>query len=348
MEQVYLAEINIRQVRHLHNIKIELFQNEKKHLLLTGINGCGKTSVLKVIENSFFHVMGFMGQDWNEMSLDSNSDKIEIKSNLFHSIDGKELYKLYQEGRIILVYFPADRKYTLNKSNAVEAIDISKVKKITEKMNVSFGQLLVYLYVETSLEEMCFKIKLPDREEFGLDEMASGYEVLFDIFSEIVIRMEQQAHLKYEWENLFYACVHCNKIKGSGYDNIIDCTKEDPEEYITMRFNSYPENYVETSYRLNSAENKETRELLDKVYNGTGTPISEYEAKNLKKRISKELKEFTECVENYQDERDPKLRAVYWNDIKEMLNRESNFAGFKRSIVLQSEELMQCFGELMK
>lgn len=237
MEQVYLTEINIRQVRHLHNIKIELSQNEKKHLLLTGINGCGKTSVLKAIENSFFHVKGFMGQDWKEMSLDSNSDKIEIKSNLFHSIDGKELYKLYQEGRIILVYFSADRKYTLNKSKAVEAIDISKVKMITEKMNVSFGQLLVYLYVEKlfakekedkeavedvekwfewlqgalrelfdndqltlkfSLEEMCFKIKLPDREEFALDEMASGYEALFDIFSEIVIRMEQQAHLKYD------------------------------------------------------------------------------------------------------------------------------------------------------
>lgn len=30
-------------------------------------------------------------------------------------------------------------------------------------------------------------------------------------------------HLKYEWENLFYACAHCNKIKGSRYDHIIDC-----------------------------------------------------------------------------------------------------------------------------
>lgn len=147
------------------------------------------------------------------------------------------MYKLYQEGKIVLVYFSADRKYTMNKSRVVEAIDIHKVKMITEKMNVSFGQLLVYLYVEKlfakekedkekvedvekwfewlqdalrelfdndqlilkfSLEEMCFKIKLPDREEFSLDEMASGYEALFDIFSEIVIRMEQQAHLKYD------------------------------------------------------------------------------------------------------------------------------------------------------
>lgn len=238
MEQAYLTEINIRQVRHLQNIKIELSQNEKKHLLLTGINGCGKTSVLKAIGNSFLHVMlGLMGREYKEINLDSASDKIEIKSNLSHSIDGKEMYKLYLEGKIVLVYFPSDRKYTMNKSRVVEAIDIHKVKMITEKMNVSFGQLLVYLYVEKlfakekedkekvedvekwfewlqgalrelfgndqlilkfSLKEMCFKIKLPDREEFGLDEMASGYEALFDIFSEIVIRMEKQAHLKYD------------------------------------------------------------------------------------------------------------------------------------------------------
>ncbi len=237
MEQAYLTEINIRQVRHLQNIKIELSQYEKKHLLLTGINGCGKTSVLKAIENSFLHVMGFMGQDWKEITLDSSSDKIEIRSNLSNSIDGKEMYKLYQEGQIILVFFSADRKFTMDKSKVVEAIDIHKVKMLTEKMNVSFGQLLVYLYVEELfarekgdvetvedvekwfdwlqgalrelfdnnqlelifvLEEMCFKIKLPDREEFGLDEMASGYEALFDLFSEIVIRMEQQAHLKYD------------------------------------------------------------------------------------------------------------------------------------------------------
>ena len=242
MEQAYLTEIKIKQVRHLKDIRIELSQNEKKHLLLTGINGCGKTSVLKAIENSFFHVMSFNGgREWIEISLNSTSDQIEIKSNLSHDIDGKEMYRLYQKGRIILVSFGADRKYSQNKSKAVEAIDISKVKMSVEKMNVSFGQLLVYLYVKKlfakekedketvedvekwfewlqgalrelfdndrlilkfSLEEMCFKIKLPDREEFGLDEMASGYEALVDIFSEIVIRMEQQAHLKYDLPGL--------------------------------------------------------------------------------------------------------------------------------------------------
>ena len=63
MEQAYLTEINIRQIRHLQNIKIELSQNEKKYLLLTGINGCGKTIVLKAITQELLCCSG-SGRLW--------------------------------------------------------------------------------------------------------------------------------------------------------------------------------------------------------------------------------------------------------------------------------------------
>lgn len=155
-------------------------------------------------------------------------------------------------------------------------------------------------------------------------------------------------YLKYNWDNLFYACAHCNRIKGSQCDHIIDCTKDDPEKYIHIIFDSYPKHYVQVKDdRSYSSENSETRELLDKIYNGAGTAISEFEARNLKSKISEEIKEFTEYIENYFNESDNKLRTLYWERIKKMLSRESSFAGFKRSIVRESKELMQCFGELL-
>lgn len=86
MDQIYLTEINMRQVRHLRDVKIELSQNEKKHLLLTGINGCGKTSVLNAIISSLFQSHGFMGQTWNVVNLNHSSDKIQIKSNCIYRI----------------------------------------------------------------------------------------------------------------------------------------------------------------------------------------------------------------------------------------------------------------------
>lgn len=238
MEQIFLTEINILQVRHLRNIKIKLSQNEMKHLILTGVNGCGKTTVLDEISRQVgIHGWGFAGSEWPQFDFGVSSDKIRIRHSLSSGYDGKEMYESYEKGEFIQIYFPSDRKFEISKSKTVEVVDISKIKRPAERMNSSFGQLLIYLYfqkliamekgekekaedieswfnwlenalrelfenkhlkLELSLENMCFEIKLPDRKAFGLDEMASGYEALFHIFSEIVIRMENQAHLKYD------------------------------------------------------------------------------------------------------------------------------------------------------
>ena len=41
--------------------------------------------------------------------------------------------------------------------------------------------------------------------------------------------------LKYDWNNLFLACAHCNNTKSDKYDPIIDCTKENVEQLIAFR-----------------------------------------------------------------------------------------------------------------
>ena len=45
----YITKIKIKNVRHLENIEIPLSENELKHLILTGKNGSGKTSLLEAI-----------------------------------------------------------------------------------------------------------------------------------------------------------------------------------------------------------------------------------------------------------------------------------------------------------
>lgn len=49
MEEIFVTKLRINKVRHLENLEIPLSDTERKHLILTGKNGSGKTSVLEGI-----------------------------------------------------------------------------------------------------------------------------------------------------------------------------------------------------------------------------------------------------------------------------------------------------------
>lgn len=51
MENIFISDITIESVRHLKNITIPLSGGERKHLILTGKNGSGKTSVLEALSD---------------------------------------------------------------------------------------------------------------------------------------------------------------------------------------------------------------------------------------------------------------------------------------------------------
>ena len=47
----FITSIHINEVRHLKNIEIKLNPEKRQHLILTGKNGSGKTSVLRAIKD---------------------------------------------------------------------------------------------------------------------------------------------------------------------------------------------------------------------------------------------------------------------------------------------------------
>ena len=57
MERIFITNLVINKVRHLKDIYIPLAGNQIKHLILTGKNGSGKTSVVEAmadyINNAF-------------------------------------------------------------------------------------------------------------------------------------------------------------------------------------------------------------------------------------------------------------------------------------------------------
>ena len=151
--------------------------------------------------------------------------------------------------------------------------------------------------------------------------------------------------LKYDWNNIFYSCRYCNKVKNQRkyYSGIIDPTKVDPEEYIDlhMDYNELRERVVVVKKIKNDELVDITVELLDTVYNNDSTDINREAASNLRNRISDQLNIFLMYIRQYKEEQS----IGDFDNIVEEISRSSEFAAFKRKIVRDDPELSIVFAD---
>lgn len=144
--------------------------------------------------------------------------------------------------------------------------------------------------------------------------------------------------LKYDWNNLFLSCAHCNNIKLGRYDNILDCTNEDVDEVIAFRKIGYfgREEMLQFEALDNREETKQTVALLECVFYGE-TPQKQFEAKILRKRLREEISRFKGLVRDFKEaEGEDKI------DLELALKRElkcsSEFTAFKRWLIKDNKE----------
>ena len=72
MENIFIKSIEIKKVRHLKKLTILLDKHKRKHLILTGRNGSGKTWVLLEIKNWLQQNLGEGG-----LTIDKNLKVVE-------------------------------------------------------------------------------------------------------------------------------------------------------------------------------------------------------------------------------------------------------------------------------
>ena len=152
--------------------------------------------------------------------------------------------------------------------------------------------------------------------------------------------------LKYEWQNLFIACAHCNSIKGTKFDDIIDPIACDPEEHIALSV-EIADDFIE-GVRIESLKKDpdtlRTAELLGYVYNGGSTDIKEIECANLRnEHLLPDIQLFMQYIKGHVAE--PGLG--YAGIIKKEISRSSKFAAFKRKIICDTPELMELFSDAL-
>lgn len=144
--------------------------------------------------------------------------------------------------------------------------------------------------------------------------------------------------LKYDWDNLFWSCAHCNNIKNAKYDPILDCTQVDVDKKIAFRKEGYFG--MDEEFRFIALEEgdeiKNTVGLLHEVYYGS-TPQKKLEAANIRHILRRNLSDFKNLVRDYDDAEDydkEDMRCA----IRKEVGEGASFAAFKRWLLWDNQE----------
>jgi uncharacterized protein (TIGR02646 family) len=135
---------------------------------------------------------------------------------------------------------------------------------------------------------------------------------------------------KFDWNNLFWVCKHCNGVKKAEKYNegIIDCCKQDPEKLIKFSFEQG--NVIAEAFDNSDLKSIRTAELVYETFNKTNTGIREAACENRIKSLSKSMNILYKELDNYKNNPSSKRNIRM---LKAILGRESAFAAFKRSYV---------------
>lgn len=139
MENVFIKNIHIDSVRHLKNIDINISDNECKHIIFTGKNGSGKTSLIEALSKYIEYVS-------NNKSEESRN-VLDINFNITEA----EIYNKFNSGEIIFAYYQADRVFKTEEVKNVEKINLNDKYSIYEKPSSKFVKYLVDMKVTQAL-----------------------------------------------------------------------------------------------------------------------------------------------------------------------------------------------------
>ena len=169
----FITSIYINEVRHLKNIEIKLNSEKRQHLILTGKNGSGKTSVLKAVRN---HLQMINDGMWKVVKWDypetiriycqnynnAKTDREKIKAqesiekisqiaeqhmsgcNLLFS-DENALESLYAQGNFIIAYFAADRTSKIQRVHGAEDVKLETEYPINSEPSKILLKYMVHL-----------------------------------------------------------------------------------------------------------------------------------------------------------------------------------------------------------
>lgn len=237
----YITKIHIDQVRHLKNVDIELSQDRRKHLILTGKNGSGKTSLLNAIKSN----LQAINDGARKEILQGNAERIaalelELKEknlrkkekafaeesidfikkqnkNISAGIDlsfntEDKLEEQYFEGKFITAYFPADRLTKISVPHGVEDVKLKTAYHVGEAPVRDLIKYLVHLKTQQAYAQNEGDINAVKKIDDWFKQFEDALQKLMD---------DDSIKLKYDYKNYNFI-INQNGKNPFGFNELSD------------------------------------------------------------------------------------------------------------------------------
>lgn len=204
----YIDELQIQNVRGLKNITIE--KVDGKHIILTGKNGSGKTSVLNAIstylnalttDREFINYSEYLSIHSGEAQKlrEGNGSENEIykhehQEHIYQKkiIDAKQgielqfnyamndIYASFQQGRFIVAYYKDHREFKATIAKHVEKVVLKDHYGIAETPRQEFVKVLVDMKTTEAMSARAGKIEKANGISRWFDDFESLMKKIFD------------------------------------------------------------------------------------------------------------------------------------------------------------------------
>lgn len=158
--------------------------------------------------------------------------------------------------------------------------------------------------------------------------------------------------LMFDWNNLFFACFHCNNLKSDDFTDILDCTNpthniNDWIEFIIEPIGDASINFPTFISERTDIETQNTIRLLEKVFKGS-TQQKQIEAENLRDLLIEEIRNFYSYILDFLRPTTSLDRKTYCHQmIVEFLRPQYSFTSFKITIIKRNQRLLNEFGKYL-
>ena len=240
MKEYFISEIDIEKLYHLSDMKIKLNPEKRQHLLLTGRNGSGKTSLLLEIQKFLKaindgHLISLLEKypEWKNrakerMNAASNETKkfeeekayrqyvewiekyqngVQVKLNDY---DGLE--RTYTKGEFITAYFSAERKAKFLQPHGVEEIKLSNAYRIDNDAGNELLKYMVHLRTQQAFARNEGDDATAEKIQNWFDRFESALRILLD---------ETSIHLEYDYKKYDFK-IHQNGRESFSFNELSD------------------------------------------------------------------------------------------------------------------------------